>query len=281
MNTLGTAATTVKETFREMLLRIYDNPFVSKLIAVILAIVLSLLLMSISRMLAVYLKNKITRNFVVKGNKDIENVSALIGDIIFYVLVVFSLFIGFSIVWLQVGLILWGISIGVGFAFRTTLTNMISGIMIYTTKEYQPGSIISVKVPGGEVIGKIEEIDMKNTIIRSFDFKRVVIPNFKFVKSVIRTYSLESVLKLDIELNVDIALNIEKVVELTLEKANTYDFVIYKEYTQVLILNFDQKVCKLKVSFCFNPNAGLPTDVMKSKIQAGLIEEYKKLAKQQ
>jgi len=158
---------------------------------------------------------------------------------------------------------------------------MISGIMIYTTKEYQPGSIISVKVPGGEVIGKIEEIDMKNTIIRSFDFKRVVIPNFKFVKSVIRTYSLESVLKLDIELNVDIALNIEKVVELTLEKANTYDFVIYKEYTQVLILNFDQKVCKLKVSFCFNPNAGLPTDVMKSKIQAGLIEEYKKLAKQQ
>jgi len=98
MNTLGTAATTVKETFREMLLRIYDNPFVSKLIAVILAIVLSLLLMSISRMLAVYLKNKITRNFVVKGNKDIENVSALIGDIIFYVLVVFSLFIGFSIV---------------------------------------------------------------------------------------------------------------------------------------------------------------------------------------
>lgn len=106
MNTLGTAATTVKETFREMLLRIYDNPFVSKLIAVILAIVLSLLLMSISRMLAVYFKNKITRNFVVKGNKDIENVSALIGDIIFYVLVVFSLFIGFSIVGLQVGLIL-------------------------------------------------------------------------------------------------------------------------------------------------------------------------------
>ena len=278
MNTLWTAATTVKETFRDMVMRLYENPFVSKLIAVILAIVLSLILMSLSKIVAVYLKNKITRNFVVKGNKDIENVSALIGDIIFYVLVVFSLFIGFSIVGLQVGLILWGISIGVGFAFRTTLTNMISGIMIFTTKEYQPGSIISVKVPGGEVVGKIEEIDMKNTIIRSFDFKRVVIPNFKFVKSVIRTYSLESVLKLDIELNVDITLNIEKVIDLTLEKANTYDFVIYKEYTQVLIQNFDQKVCKLKVSFCFNPNAGIPTDVMKSKIQAGLIEEYKKLA---
>jgi small conductance mechanosensitive channel len=156
---------------------------------------------------------------------------------------------------------------------------MISGIMIYTTKEYQPGSIVSVKVPGGEITGKIEQIDMKNTIIRSFDFKRVVIPNFKFVKSLIRTYSLESVLKLDIELNVDMALDIEKVIEVTLAKTNSYDFVIYKEYTQVLILSFDQKVCKLKVSFCFNPNAGFPTDVMKSRVQAGLIEEYKKMAK--
>ena len=60
-----------------------------------------------------------------------------------------------------------------GFAFRQTLTNLISGIMIYTTKEYQPGSIVSVKLPGGEVTGKIEEINMKNLIMRSFDFKRI------------------------------------------------------------------------------------------------------------
>lgn len=147
--------------------------------------------------------------------------------------------------------------------------------MIYTTKEYQPGSIVSVKLSGGEVTGKIESIDMKNIVMRSFDFKRVVIPNSQFVRSVIRTYSLESVLKLDIELNVDINLDIEKVIESTLNKTNSYDFVIYKEYTQVLIQSFDQKICKFKVSFCFNPNAGIPTDVMKSRVQAGLIQEYK------
>ena len=149
--------------------------------------------------------------------------------------------------------------------------------MIYTTKEYQPGSIVSVKLPGGEVTGKIEQIDMKNIIMRSFDFKRVVIPNSKFVRAVIRTYSLEAVLKLEIELNVDINLNIEKVLDVTLQKVNSYDFVMYKEYTQVLIESFDQKVCKMKVSFCFNPNAGMPTDIMKSRIQAGLIEEYKRM----
>lgn len=276
MNTLGQVASKTTETFRGLIMRIYEYPFVAKIISVILAIVLSLVLMSLSKAIAVYLKNKITKNFIVKGNKDIENVSALIGDIIFYVLVVFSLFIGFSIVGLQVGLILWGISIGVGFAFRTTLTNMISGIMIYTTKEYQPWSIVTVKL-GGEMTGKIEQIDMKNIILRTFDFKRVVIPNSKFVRSVIKTYSLENVLKLEINLKIDMSMDIEKVLDLTLQKVNSYDFVIYKEYTQVLINEFDAKTCEMKVSFCFNPNAGIPTDLMKSRIQAGLIQEYKKM----
>lgn len=277
MNTLWTAAWVVKETFWAFIVRMYENPFVSKLIAIVLAIVLSFILLSLSKILATYVRNKITKNFILQGNKNVENVSALLGDIIFYALAMFSLFISFSIVGIQVGLILWGISIGVGFAFRQTLTNLISGIMIYTTKEYQPGSIVSVKLPGGEVTGKIEEIDMKNVILRSFDFKRVVVPNSKFVRSIIRTYSLESVLKLDIELNVGIELDMEDVIETTLIKTNSYDFVIYKEYTQVLIESFDQKICKFKASFCFDPNAGIPTDVMKSKVQAGLIQEYKKM----
>ena len=106
MNTLGQAAGNATESFRDFIVRIYEYPFVAKIVSVILAIVLSLILMSLSKVLAVYLKNKITKNFLTKGHKDIENVSALIGDIIFYVLLVFSLFIGFSIVGLQVGLIL-------------------------------------------------------------------------------------------------------------------------------------------------------------------------------
>lgn len=106
MNTLGAVASNTTETFRGLITRLYENPFISKILSVILAIVLSLVLMSLSKIVATYIKNKITRNFIVRGNKDIENVTALIGDIIFYVLVVFSLFIGFSVVGLQVGLIL-------------------------------------------------------------------------------------------------------------------------------------------------------------------------------
>jgi small-conductance mechanosensitive channel len=84
----------------------YENPFVSKIISIILAIILSFVLLSLSKILANYIKNKITKNFILKGNKDVENVSALLGDVLFYVFAMFSLFIAFSIVGIQVGLIM-------------------------------------------------------------------------------------------------------------------------------------------------------------------------------
>lgn len=268
-------ATKTAGTLRDTLTALYNNPFVSKLIAIVVAIVLAFILLAVSRIVANAIRNKITKNFVLKWNKQVENVSALIGDIIFYALAMLSLFISFSIVGINVWLILWGISIGVGFAFRETLSNLISGIMIFTTKEYQPGSIVSVKIDGSETMGRIEEINMKDTIIRSFDFRRIVIPNAKFVTSSIRTYSLESVLKLDLDVTVNLTEDIEKILAMTSEKVNSYEFVINKEYTQILIDNFNDKTCKLKITFCFNPNAGIPTDMMKSKVQQGLITLYK------
>ncbi|MEI8092190.1 MAG: mechanosensitive ion channel domain-containing protein [bacterium] len=147
------------------------------------------------------------------------------------------------------------------------MSNLISGIMIFTTKEYQPGSIVSIEIDRKDVLGRIEEINMKDVIIRSFDFRRVVIPNSKFVESSIKTYSLESVLKLDIDITVELVADIEKILSITTEKVNSYAFVINKEYTQILIDSFNEKTCKLKVTFCFDPNAGLPTEVMKSKVQ--------------
>lgn len=267
------------ESFRDIILRIYDNPFVSKIIAIIVAVVVSFLLLAVSRIIATAIRNKITRNFVLKGNKQVENVSALIGDIIFYALAMLSFFVSFSIVGINVWLILGGISIWVGFAFRQTLTNLISGIMIFTTKEYQPGSIVSIEIDRKDILGRIEEINMKDVIIRSFDFRRIVVPNSKFVTSNIKTYSLEKVLRLEIEVTFLLGDEIDNVLAVTKDKVNSYTFVIDKEYTQVLIDSFNEKICKCKISFCFDPNAGIPTDMMKSHIQQGLINLYKESQK--
>ena len=70
-------------------------------------------------------------------DKTLSQVSGLVYDITFYVLLIISLFVGFQIAGFDVGVILGGVSFGVGFAFREVLGNMIAGIMILTTKEFK------------------------------------------------------------------------------------------------------------------------------------------------
>ncbi len=66
MNTVSSTVSKGAMGFREILIKFYDNPFVAKIISVILAIIVSFVLLSLSRILATIIKNKITKNFVTQ-----------------------------------------------------------------------------------------------------------------------------------------------------------------------------------------------------------------------
>lgn len=276
VNQIQSTAWASGEGFLGLIIRLYDNPFVAKLISVIIAIAVAVLLLSLSKFVAVFIKNKITKNFVVTQGTDVQKAWELIGDVIFYAMAMFSLFIAFNIVGINMGLLMGGISIGVGFAFRQTLSNMISGIMIFWTKEYQLGSIVEFSMMG-KIFGRIEEINMSHVIVRTFDLRRHVIPNSSFLKKPIKTYSAETLLKLEFDVVLDANIDINKALQSTYNQVNTYPFVLNKEYTQVLVDSFTDKSIKLSIVFCFDPNIGYSTEVMKSLIQTALIDIYKNL----
>jgi small-conductance mechanosensitive channel len=106
MNTVGTAVSSTTKGFWSVLMTIYQNPIVSKIIAIVVAVIVTFVLLAISRIIATFIKNKITKSFVARGSKEVQNVSALIGDVIFYALAMLSFFVSFSIVGMNIGLIL-------------------------------------------------------------------------------------------------------------------------------------------------------------------------------
>ena len=59
---------------------------------------------------------------------------------------------------------------------------MVSGIVIFSTEEYKLGNIVEMKIGGDTLYGVIEEVNMKNVILRSFDMRKIVIPNENFLK---------------------------------------------------------------------------------------------------
>jgi len=102
----------------------------------------------------------------------------------------------------------------------------------------------------------IEEVNMKNVVLRSFDMRKVVIPNEKFLQQAVRTYRPdEDFLRIEIAATVDASFDINTVLQQTLTQLNAYDFISKKEYNQVLVDSFDDKHVKLKVTFFYNPSA--------------------------
>lgn len=67
------------------------------------------------------------------------------------------------------------LAIVLGFAAQETLANLISGLMIVISKPYRVGDWIIVG--NEEVMGVVEDITLRHTIIRTRENRRVIVPN--------------------------------------------------------------------------------------------------------
>lgn len=266
------------ETSVSLLQNIYNNPYVHGFISLIFALALSFGLIILSKILAIFVKNRITKNFVVKDGVAPKKMWILVGDLVFYVMSFLSIYIAFTIAGIDIKLLMSWITIWVGFAFRQTLSNMISWVMIFSTSEYKIWNIVQLKMEG-DVFGIIEEINMKNILIRTFDMRRVIIPNSTFLKKAVKTYSAEEFLRIEADVVVDVNLDIPLVIQETVKTVNVFPFILNKEYTQVLLDSFDDKKAKLTVQMFFNPNSGYSSEYIKSLVQIQLLGLYKKLDK--
>ena len=73
-----------------------------------------------------------------------------------------------------------------GFAARTTIANVIAGLMIATTQPLRIGDLIETS---GER-GVVEEITLNYTFIRLGDGSRLVVPNEKLASDTIKNFSI-------------------------------------------------------------------------------------------
>lgn len=136
---------------------------------------------------------------------------------------------------------------------------MIAGIMILYTKEFKLGDIIEVQADQ-VYLGRIEEITIRYTIIRTLDLRQVVLPNMTLISVPIKTFSAEPIIKLTAIFGVGYDSDTTKVIELVKETVNSFDFVKEKNTTKVYVSSFAASRIEIKAYFSFDPNCGLLSD---------------------
>lgn len=105
------------------------------------------------------------------------------------------------------------------FAFQDIAANFISGIFISFRKPLQIGDIVSIK----DYMGKVVEVNLRDTVIKTFQGKMVIIPNKDVFQSAIENYSLLGKRRLDLVVGISYNDDLEFAAQTTLDAVRTIE----------------------------------------------------------
>lgn len=189
--------------------------------------------------------------------------------------IIFDILAVFQVIWFDVAILMWWISLWVGYAMETTISNMISGIMILTNKKINIWDYV-------EFFGRlnlkwtVEQINIRYSIIRTFDKRRIIVPNNMIAKSPIKTFKIEPLIRWEVSIKLPRHIDFEQVKSIVIETINNIDWVLHKEFTTLFISWFDSRGIDTKAFFFACPQKWKWPFTIKKVLRNNLLEIFKK-----
>ena len=131
--------------------------------------------------------------------------------------------------------ILAAASFAVGLALQGSLGNFAAGIIILVFRPYKVGDWIEVQ----EKFGKVEEIQIFNTIMSTPGKKTLIIPNGQVIEGVVTNFSQKGSIRLEINITMPYEESFPRVKKIILETLNTIPQVLQNPEPQIGIETFD------------------------------------------
>ncbi|MGK7872692.1 MAG: mechanosensitive ion channel domain-containing protein [Xenococcaceae cyanobacterium] len=173
----------LSEVFTAELFKLGGQPL--SLLLLVEIIFFTLIALLIIRIITEWIKRWLLVRFgFERGNRE------AIASVIRYVLAI----LGFLIVLQNVGIdlssltvVAGAIGIGFGFALKNLASNFISGITLLFEQPIKVGDFIEV----GDLLGTVEKISIRSTIVRTLTGVFVIVPNDRFVENDIVNWSYQ------------------------------------------------------------------------------------------
>lgn len=263
----------MKETIFNDIITYFKDYWPELISRLFLWIVVFFVIYIIIKYLVRRVKAKIEWESLVNDSYSKKN-SKLVWGILFIVLMIFNVLSTFEIIWFDVAIIMWWISLSIWFAMETTIGNLISWVFILTNKKIKLGDYVEF-LWSLKLRWTIEEVNVRYTVIRSFDKRRIIIPNSIVAKTPIRTLKSEPILKWEIDFIVPRETPLELIQKIFKQIIENNKKILYPEYCSILIEQFDTVGIHLKWFFFTDPSKKMPVGIARD-IKWSLFEELKK-----
>ncbi len=238
----------------------------------------TLLLLIISLVLLSYITSKLKKLLVKKVfpryNLD-EGISYSIATIIRYFLVILGVFIIFqttgidlSALWLLIG----ALGIGIGFGLQNITNNLISGIIILFERPIKVGDRVEVD----DIIGRVDRISARSTIIITNDNIGVIVPNSAFINERVINWSHND---RNVRFNFPVGVSYKEdpsiIKKLLLEVATEHPGVLKYPEPDVLFDQFGESSLDFTLRVWTSKFSDTP-QVLKSQLYFNVFEKFKK-----
>lgn len=207
------------------------------LISILPNILLAAIVFVIGMFLAKQLK-KICLRLInrISENTTINNIFAsviyifFVGIILFTVLSILQLDKAVTSILAGAGIV----GLALAFAFQDIAANFISGIFISFRRPMHIGDIVTV----GGYMGKVEEINLRDTVLKTFQGQLVIIPNKDIFQNPIENFSLLGKRRMDLMVGVSYGEDLERVKEITLNALKGMEGLAEEEETTMFYREF-------------------------------------------
>jgi small conductance mechanosensitive channel len=141
-----------------------------------MSVAAAIVIVVVGRLVAKFVVNVI-EGYMVKGGID-KTIGSFVRHLAFYGVMTFVFIAALNKLGVETSsfiAVVGAASLAVGLALQGSLANFASGFMIIIFQPFKVGDIVDA----GGAQGRVEEIQIFNTIIISNDNKRVIVPNSK------------------------------------------------------------------------------------------------------
>ncbi|SDK62331.1 Conserved TM helix [Catalinimonas alkaloidigena] len=192
-------------------------------------IMLPNLVVAILIFLIFYFLGRLVRRIVDKPLHRLTHsraIADLMVNLIFIGLVALGIFIALTVLQLQgaVTSLLAGagiIGLALGFAFQDIAANFMAGMLMAVRRPIRVGDIIK----SNDFFGTVMQINLRDTVIRTFQGQIVYLPNKDVYGSAIENYTMEERRRVDLDVGVSYGDDLRKVREITIKAIESLDMI--------------------------------------------------------
>lgn len=137
------------------------------------------------------------------------------------------------------------LTIAAGFAFQDILQNLLAGLLLLFRQPFQGGDQIEV----GEVVGTVEEINIRETVVTTFDGRRVLVPNATVYTDVIRVQTARERIRASFVVGVAYETDLDEARAVATRAVSTVEGIAPSPPSEVLVVDFAESTIDLEVLF--------------------------------